>query len=90
MTHSILPPLGDAALHFWITHAVARANGVRFSEAIAQGALTKADYAMLVTRCRTCPHTQDCLVRLAAPGGMEGVPGYCANRDVLEDLAARA
>jgi hypothetical protein len=90
MTRSVLPPLGDSGLHFWITHAVARANGVRFSEAMARGALDKSDYAALVTRCRGCLHAQDCLAALAAPGGLTGVPGYCANRDVLEDLAALA
>lgn len=87
---SHVPALGDASLHFWITQSVARANGVRFSEAMAQGVLTVQDYGALVTRCRACPHAEACLGLLSAPGGLDGIPGFCVNGETLARLAAVA
>lgn len=87
---SHLPALGDASLHFWITHSVARANGLRFSEAMTQGVLTVQDYGALVTRCRACPHAEACLGLLNAPGGLDGIPEFCPNGETLARLAAVA
>ncbi|MEP2532750.1 DUF6455 family protein [Shimia sp.] len=83
-------PLGDPAKHFWLTRSVARALGLSLSEAMAEGTLTAAGYADLVTRCRTCTRVQDCETWLSECGGSSDIaPECCMHKCMLETLASR-
>lgn len=80
--------LGDPATHFWLTRSVARVMGIKLSEAMANGALSAADYADLVKRCRTCPNVAQCHEwlgqrRCAVPDA----PQHCLNCDRLARIA---
>ena len=83
--------LGDPARHFWLTRSVARTIGLNLSEAMAMGHLSAGGYADLVNTCRKCPHAAACESWLAEHHGAAlQAPGYCANCDVLNRLAAQA
>ena len=72
-------PLGNPALHFELTRLAAASLGACMNTALASGALSARDHAALITRCRACPFTQECVEALA-----EGrVPDDCANHAVL-------
>ncbi|MEZ5716200.1 MAG: DUF6455 family protein [Paracoccaceae bacterium] len=80
-------PLGDPAVHFWLTRSAARAMGVNLSEAMAAGRLSAQGYSEMVTACRGCGFVQVCQEWLAT----EAVPrcaAYeaCAHKPVLEQL----
>lgn len=80
-------PLGDPAVHFWLTRSAARAMGINLSEAIAAGRLSAQAYAQMVTACRRCPHVESCRNWLAS----EAMAQYsaftdCPNRQDLEQL----
>ncbi len=83
-----IAPLGDPAVHFWLTRSMARTLGVSFSEAMACGALSAADYAKMVTDCRKCPCVGDCQAWLGAQGGLAmEAPEFCCHAKVLLELA---
>ena len=80
-------PLGDPAMHFWLTRSAARAMGVNLSEAMASGHLTPKDYCEMVTNCRGCGAVEACQNWLAT----EAIPrcaafDACLNKGVLERL----
>ncbi|TCL08854.1 hypothetical protein BXY66_0895 [Shimia isoporae] len=79
--------LGDPATHFWLTRSMARVVGVSFSEAMATGVMSAADYAQMVTRCRQCPYVQDCQAWLGAQQGVSAcAPEFCRHAKTLSDL----
>lgn len=79
--------LGDPDLAFWMTRSVARAIGINLLHSMEAGALSAADYAALVTRCRKCPHAEVCTAWLAINGaGADRAPDHCANADALNAL----
>lgn len=80
--------LGDPATHFWLTRSMARTLGVSFSEAMASGALSAADYAQMVTQCRKCPFVGECQAWLGAQGGLAmQAPEFCCHAKALMELA---
>lgn len=82
-------PLGDPALHFWLTRSVARSMGLNLSEAMAEGALHPQEYAEMVTKCRQCPFVLECQQWLAKHGsGAECAPETCLNAAQLNSLKA--
>ncbi len=79
--------LGEIEKHFWLTRSVAQSLGISLTEAMAEGKLTPADYAQMVTRCRGAICDERCQIWLAAQQGMaEKAPDFCANAQVLNDL----
>ncbi len=83
--------LGDPATHFWLTRSMARTVGVSFSEAMASGTMSPADYAKMVTQCRQCPFVGECQAWLGAHGGRcHEVPEFCCHAKALMALADEA
>jgi len=79
--------LGDPATHFWLTRSMARSLGVSLSEAMAESVLSPADYAQMVTRCRSCPRVHDCQAWLGAQTGkVDAAPEFCCHAEALRDL----
>lgn len=80
-------PLGDPAIHFWLTRSAARAMGVNLSEAMAAGRLSPQDYCEMVMACRGCGHVLPCQEWLATEAIPRGAAyAACAHRPVLERL----
>lgn len=83
-------PLGDPAKHFWLSRSVARAMGISLSEAMAEGRLSAADYAALVTRCRTCTSVSSCQAWLGQTAGCAAeAPKECMHAELFEHLSRR-
>jgi len=79
--------LADPDLAFWRTRSVARTVGLNLSEAMRGGALSTAEYAVMVERCRKCQHARACTDWLAVNGaGADHVPEHCANAATLNAL----
>ncbi|MDQ2090132.1 DUF6455 family protein [Marimonas arenosa] len=80
-------PLGDPAVHFWLTRSVARAMGVNLSQAMATGRISAQDYEEMVTACCGCMHVAGCQAWLATEAVVRSAPfEACAHRTVLERL----
>lgn len=89
MSAEILP-LGDPAMHFWLTRSVARVMGVSLSRAMADNDLSAVDYAGMIARCRTCPNVTTCQAWLGQMrDGPAAAPAHCMNADRLARLADR-
>ncbi|MDO6478419.1 DUF6455 family protein [Shimia thalassica] len=89
MSHTA--PLGDPALHFWLTRSVARSMGVSLGDAMAEGVLSKKDYADLVTNCRRCALVAHCEAWLGDQGnGAQTAPDGCVHADLFEHLKQQA
>ncbi len=81
--------LGDIERHFWLTRSVARVMGISFSEALAEGHLTRSDFADLVTRCRAAGCSGFCETWLAAQADLAPrAPETCPNAAALNRLRA--
>ena len=80
-------PLGDPAMHFWLTRSAARAMGINLSEAMAAGKLTARDYSAMVTNCRQCTFVEGCQ-RWLATVAVQRNETYedCRNKALLEQL----
>lgn len=80
-------PMGKIERHFWLTRSVARVMGLNLSDCMAQGTLTEAEYARLITRCRAGGCSTMCEAWLATQTDRAGAaPAHCANADVLNRL----
>lgn len=79
-----------AERHYWLTQGMARTTGVRLSDAVAAGRITRADLAQLVVRCSSCRFSDDC-VRWMAEGRHQDQtpPAYCLNHEPLAALKHR-
>lgn len=82
-----MAPLGNPRDHFWLTIGMAKALKVDLGAALAEGRLTRAEYAGMVTRCRACSKPCDCRARLDSLTPLDAVPDYCTNRQLMTDLA---
>lgn len=69
---------GGFSKHFWRSHGMARACGVRLSAEVASGRLRRSDVAQMVAECCLCPRGTSCADWLAtdAPGNRMP-PGWC-------------
>lgn len=77
----------DLDLHLYLTRGMARRHGVNLSEAMHQGFLTRADFALMVDRCRACPGSSaDCRDFQEDHANGQIAPAWCANAPVLEGL----
>jgi hypothetical protein len=66
--------LGDPSRHFWLARSVARVMGLDLGEALARGALPRAEYRAMIDRCRSCALVDACQNWLAASGGQAEAP----------------
>lgn len=88
---STITPLGDPARHFWMTRSVARAMGISFSEAMAEGKISERGYADMVTRCRQCAFVQDCESWLGRQcQRAETAPDCCPHAALFQELKKTA
>jgi hypothetical protein len=79
---------GSFDLHFWITRGMARRMGVSLTEAMHEGTLSQAEFAAMITRCRSCPGAEGCKAYLADPSEVPGsAPDWCRNGAVLRQLS---
>lgn len=80
----------DAERTFWLTQGIARTVGVNLTTEMAEGRLTRAEYADMMVRCSACDNAETC-VRWMAEGGRGDTdpPAYCLNHERIEALAAR-
>lgn len=84
-----MTPLGNPRAHFLLTLGMAKAVGADLSLALRDKKITQSEYSTLINRCRGCDNVRLCSQTLASPDGpLDGVPDYCANRDLLTALAA--
>jgi len=74
-----MTPIGDPALHFYMTRAIARMLDVNLGDALREGRLSPAEYAEMVTRCRECRHAARCTALLAKTVDLDGPPEHCPN-----------
>lgn len=92
MTEPLASKIGDtvAERHFWLTQGVARAVGVNLTDAMARGALSRAEFAGMVVRCGACEFSENC-VRWMAEGNRQTdvPPAYCLNHERIEALGTR-
>jgi hypothetical protein len=79
---------GNIDLHFWITRGMARRMGVDLTEAIHQGALSQADFAQMIARCRSCSGAEGCMAYLSQLTEQRGsAPDWCKNGTILRELS---
>jgi hypothetical protein len=74
--------LGDAATHQILFNKMADLRGVDMARARADGHVTEADLAGLLTRCRGCSDAAGCAHAL----GRNTLPASCANDDTWATL----
>ena len=85
-----MKPMGQMRRHYWLTQDMAKALDVDLVAAFREGRITNADYAGMVTRCRSCADPGACrrwLGRHEERGSAEAPPAYCENIDFLDSLA---
>ncbi|WP_295533996.1 DUF6455 family protein [uncultured Thioclava sp.] len=74
-------------LHYWITRSMGKRMGVNLSDAMRDGRLTQADFAEMITACRTCGRSEFCLALLSERGEEPNVlPNDCPNKSALDSL----
>lgn len=79
--------LGDPAQALRCSRAVARALSVDLSELMHTGGLTAAEYARMITRCRSCADPSACEAWIAENGsGAPQPPAHCENAEMLARL----
>lgn len=82
-------PLGAIEKHFWLTRSVARVMGLNLSECMADGRLSEAGYAEMITACRAGGCDTMCQGWLATQTDRPAcAPGHCANAEMLNRLLA--
>lgn len=79
--------LGPFNRHFWLTRSVTRCMGVSLTEAMATGQLSEAEYARMVTTCRSADCAETCQEWLAQQTSLvDEAPLHCANAELLNRL----
>lgn len=81
-----LKPLGAARDHYWKVTDMAAAVGVSLADAWDKGALSTADHAAMINRCRGCTGTAACGRLLEDRPTLDAAPSYCVNKDVFAGL----
>jgi len=80
--------LGNSDLHFWLTRSVAKAMGLKLSDAMAEHRLNSTEYADMVTACRACPQVETCIGWLGNQTSVSPCPPPgCCNSGCLLSLA---
>lgn len=78
-----MKPLGDQNLHFWLAQRMAQLTETDLVRAMEKAQLTQADWAEMVSECRTCDWTDKCQKFLDMNTGetLENAPDSCRNQD---------
>jgi len=80
MSTSTPRPLGDENRHYWLAVSMAKATGTDLQSALDEGRISHADWADLVTRCRSCQWVEGCDCWLAKQeAGSADPPDPCVN-----------
>lgn len=79
----------DAPLAWSLTRGMARVLGVRLTDAVLDGWLSRAELAKLVGRCEACSQKAACTAWLAQAATSPCPPVFCPNKTELEVLAIR-
>lgn len=80
----------EAPKAWGLTRGMARVLGLNLTRAVLDGWLTREELADLVDRCQVCERSGECTVWLARIVTSEALPGYCANKHLLESLSPSA
>ena len=82
-------PLGDPIDHYWLVQHMARSCDVDTVQATERGALTQADWAAMVQKCRSCQWTEGCQRWITQMSEKPHVdpPANCLNNAILKSLA---
>lgn len=76
---------GDVGTHLWLARGMAARVGLSLDAVLHDGTLTGGDFSAMVTRCRACGRSGDCLAFQTA-GSAEEPPVWCANGALLTEL----
>lgn len=77
---------GNPREHPLRVSAMAKANGISLTEAMAKEKLTQFEYAQMIQQCRRCPRPGQCQMMLRV-GTLNGKPPeFCMNRDMMTKL----
>lgn len=79
-------PMGDTRQHLFLTLGMARACDADLGEALKAGRITSADYAEIITRCRSCEEPGKCRTLLDEVEKLAAAPDYCVNAEALAQL----
>lgn len=77
----------EAPKAWGLTRGMARVLGLNLARAVVDGWLTRDELAELVDRCQACDRSEQCTAWLARMVQAESLPGYCANKHLLETLS---
>jgi len=75
--------LGDARAHFWRVIKMAQASDVDLSTALDEGKINIAEYADMITSCRSCTEVARCDRLLGEEAHDSAPPEYCVNRQIF-------
>lgn len=84
-------PLGDARHHYWLALEMSRTVGLDLQAELEAGRIAHADWAEMVTRCRSCEWASGCpdwMARMREAGETPPPPPACVNASRFEALAA--
>ena len=85
-----MKPLGDERHHYWLALRMAKATGLDLAEEMAEGRITQADWAGVVTACRGCDWAGRCPDWLEAHPQVAAAPQQCVNAGRFAALKAEA
>jgi hypothetical protein len=76
----------EAPMAWSLTRGMARVLGVNLIEAVTEGWYARSELDELVGRCAACGMTEHCTAWLAVTPRATALPGYCHNKQALEEL----
>lgn len=80
-------PLGNATRHYWLISQMAKLTQADIVRAMEQAALTQADWAEMITKCRGCTWSDGCEQWLQGRDRpVASAPEPCLNRERFEAL----
>lgn len=74
---------------WWLTRGMARLLGLNLPQAVVDGWLSRPELASMIGSCEACSGGKACEEWLATRAEALALPGFCANKKVLESLSPR-
>ncbi len=70
-----------------LTRGMAHVLGVRLTDAVVDGWLSRAELGTLVDRCEACDQKTACSAWLSQASALPCMPVFCPNKSALEVLS---
>lgn len=86
---SLMIGYSDSPLAWSLTRGMARVLGVRLTDAVIDGWLSRAELAALVSRCEDCTQKEACTRWLSQAVTSPCLPVFCPNKTELEVLTLK-